>query len=122
MITYELVNITEHELTYHYYPEDDRAASPGIIVVDLVRMSVDMKRPAEKDVFRPASEEEKAAMGAGINKMREERGEAPLSDDVLAAMTKAAGKYECLNPVMQDIAGALYGGDIFELKGGRIDN
>lgn len=122
MITYELVNITDQELTYHYYPEDDRTLSPGIIVVDMVRKTLDMKRPAEKDVFRPASEEEKAAMGAAINKMREEMGEPPLSDDILAAMTKAAGKYEYLNPVMQDIAAALYGGDVLELKGGRIDN
>ena len=121
MITYELVNITEEGLIYHYYPEDDRTASPGIILVDIVNKTVDMKRPAEKDVFRPASEEEKAAMGAAINKMREERGESPLSDDILAAMTKAAGKYEYLNPVMQEIAGELYGGNVLELKGGTIE-
>ena len=119
MVTFELVNKTEQELTYHYYPEDDRDSSPGIIVVDKVRMAVDMKRPAEKDVFRPASDEEKAAMGAGINAMREQRGEPPLADEILAAMTKAAGKYEYLNPVMQEIAGAFYGGT--ELEGGKVE-
>ena len=119
MITFELVNRTDEELTYHYYPDDDRTVSPGIIVVDKVRGAVDMRRPAEKDVFRPASDAEKAAMGQAINALREQRGETPLSDDVLALMTKAAGKYECLDPVMQQIAGAFYGGN--ELEKGTIE-
>ena len=119
MITFELVEKTDEMLTYHYYPEDDRTASPGIIVVDKVRGAVDMRRPAEKDIFRPASEEEKTAMGAAINDLRRQRGEAPLSEDVLALMTKAAGKYECLDPVMQQIAGAFYGGK--ELEKGTVE-
>lgn len=119
MITFEIVEKTDEMLTYHYYPEDDRTASPGIIVVDKVRGAVDMRRPAEKDSFRPATEEEKAAMGAAINAMREQRGESPLSEDILSAMTKAAGKYECLDPVMQQIAGAFYGGT--ELEKGTIE-
>ena len=119
MITFELVEKTDEKLIYHYYPEDDRTMSPGIIEVDRVRMSVDMRRPAEKDVFRPATDEEKAAMGASINAMREQRGEPPLADDILAAMTRASGKYECLDPVMQQIAGAFYGGT--ELEKGTIE-
>lgn len=119
MITFELVEKTDKTLTYHYYPEDDRTASPGIIVVDKERGAVDMRRPAEKDIFRPASEEEKAAMGAAINELRQQRGEAPLSEEMLALMTKAAGKYECLDPVMQQIAGAFYSGT--DLEKGTIE-
>ena len=119
MIIFEIVEKTDEMLTYHYYPEDDRSASPGIIVVDKVRMIVEMRRPAEKDTFRPATEEEKTAMGVSINAMREQRGEPPLADEILAAMTKASGKYECLNLVMNQIAGAFYGGT--ELEKGTIE-
>ena len=73
-------------------------------------MAVEMKKPAEKDFFRPASDEEKAAMQAGLNSMREKRGDPPLPQDILDKMTQAAGKYVYLDPVMQQIAGAFYSG------------
>ncbi len=119
MVTFQLVERTGETLTYEYYPEDDHTGAPGIIVVDLARMAVDMRKPAEKDVFRPASDEEKAAMQAGLNAMREKRGDAPLDKDILDKMTQAAGKYVYLDPAMQQIAGAFYSGN--PIESGRVD-
>lgn len=119
MVTFQLVEKTDEILKYEYYPEDDRTGAPGIIVVDRVRMTVDMRKPAERDVFRPASDEEKAAMQAGLNAMREKRGDPPLDQDILDRMTQAAGKYVYLDPAMQQIAGAFYSGNPAE--GGKVD-
>ncbi len=119
MVTFELVEKSGEMLRYEYYPEDDHSAAPGIIVVDLTRMAVDMRKPAEKDVFRPASDEEKAAMQAGLNAMRKKRGDPPLPKEILDSMTRAAGKYVYLDPAMQMIANAFYSGS--PLEKGRAD-
>ncbi len=119
MVTFELVENTGDTLRYEYYPEDDRSAAPGVIVVDKTRMAVDMRKPAENDIFRPASDEEKAAMQAGLNAMREKRGDPPLPQEILDSMTRAAGKYVYLDPAMQAIANAFYGGQ--PLESGRAD-
>ena len=119
MVTFQLVEATDEILRYECYPEDDRSAAPGIIVVDKTRMAVDMRKPAEKDVFRPASDEEKAAMQAGLNAMREKRGDPPLPQDILDKMTQAAGKYVYLDPAMQRIADAFYSGN--PTDGGKVE-
>lgn len=119
MVTFQLVEKTDEILRYEYYPEDDRSAAPGIIVVDRTRMAVDMRKPAERDEFRPASDEEKAAMQAGLNAMRADRGDPPLDQDILDKMTQAAGKYVYLDPAMQKIAGAFYSGA--PVESGRVD-
>lgn len=83
MVTYELVVREGDMLTYNYWPEDDRSAECGTIIVDLTSETANLVRPAERDFKSHTTGADMNAMRDDINRMRMERGERRLSEEEL---------------------------------------
>ena len=83
MVTYELVSRAGETFTYHYWPEDDRKASPGTFVVDLATETATLTMPAEKDFKCRTTGAEMNSLREAINQMRMEAGKQPLSEEEL---------------------------------------
>lgn len=83
MVTYELVQRNDDTLRYEYWPEGDRASEPGVFVVDLNSETARLERPAGKDFLCRTTGSEMNALRDSTNRMREESGEPPLTEEEL---------------------------------------
>lgn len=90
MITYELVQRAEGMLRYEYWPEGDQTSEPGVFAVDLNSETAHLERPAEKDSLCRTTGSEMNALRDSINRMREENGELPLTEEELPAEPEGA--------------------------------
>ena len=90
MITYELVQRAEGMLRYEYWPEGDQSSEPGVFAVDLNSETAHLERPAEKDSLCRTTGSEMNALRDSINRMREENGELPLTEEELPAEPEGA--------------------------------
>ena len=84
MVTYEIVQRDEGMLRYEYWPEGDQGSEPGVFAVDLNSETAHLERPAEKDSLCRTTGSEMNALRDSISRMREERGEPPLSEEELS--------------------------------------
>ena len=82
MVTFKLVEQTEKNLIYWYYPEKHQDSESGIITVDLEKDEIEITKVAADDFVRDIPPEEINSLIDSINEMRQERGEADLEEHV----------------------------------------
>lgn len=82
MVTFKLVEQTEKNLIYWYYPENHQDSEPGIITVDLEKDEIEITKVAADDFVRDIHPEEINSLIDSINEMRQERGETDLEEHV----------------------------------------
>ncbi len=85
MVTFKLVEQTEKNLTYWYYPEDHQDSDPGIIEVDLEKEEIEITKVAADDFERDIPPEEINNLIIEINQMKQARGETDLEELVTEA-------------------------------------
>lgn len=75
MVTFELIEKTEKELIYHYYPENKRDREAGVIFVDLIHNNkINITKIAEEDFERDITADELNNFAEIINQMMIENG------------------------------------------------
>ena len=88
MVTFKLVNQTDNDVIYHYYPEGKEELGSGIIRLDLAHKTIVLEQLAENDFERVTTKEELNELRASINQLRLEEEGKELSEDEWPIATK----------------------------------
>ena len=80
MVTFELIESTEAFAVYWYYPEDDRSAGHGVLILDKRQNQTILSELAPKDAYRQVSMEESDRLRSAVNEMRRLRGAPELTE------------------------------------------
>ena len=115
MVRYELIEKTENELVYWYYPEGREDRRHGIVSVNLSTNSIVISELAEDDFEREISVEEHNHFIDSLNEMIKETGQSDFVDHVTEPEIYAF--YGC--QVIQGLRKELNAGNIPE-KGTRV--
>lgn len=87
MVTFRMIFKSDKEIRYEYFPEGNKASTPGIIDINLVNKEIKVLLPAEQDILITATAESLNVMRKSINEMRAELGEQPLTEEELPIVT-----------------------------------
>lgn len=74
MVSFVLIEKSENQLVYWYYPEGNEDKRPGVIIVDRIKEEIDISEVAEEDWERDIPPEEINELVESINQMKRERG------------------------------------------------
>lgn len=103
MVKFKMVLKTDKEIIYEYYPENDRTCEAGLIRIDLIALTIEVLKPAERDVKSICKEEKLNSMREHINEMRVENGELTYSEDELPTATEDSEFYYYASHVINKI-------------------
>ncbi len=81
MVTYEFVSEDDKSVVFHYYPEGKKEYKPGIIVIDLDNLKIDIVEMAQGDIDVIITLEEQLDMRNSSNEIRIEEGRDPLTKE-----------------------------------------
>lgn len=85
MVTFKLVEKSEKQLVYHYFPEGKENDKFGIISLDISNGSFNIVKIAKDDFKITHTKEELNELKNSINEMRKKRGEAELTEELPTA-------------------------------------
>ena len=88
MVTFKLLDKTEKEIRYEYFPEDDKNSEAGLIGINIDEESIVVAKPAERDSLMRVLASELNEMRDSINEMRKENGEPLLTEEELPTATE----------------------------------
>ena len=114
MVSFRLISKTEKEIKYEYFPENDKNALPGIIVIDREKEDIFVLQQAEKDFSRIIPVSELNALRDSVDEMRQEDGMPPLTEEDWPKATKDDIYYFYASNAISKIADAYNEGEILE--------
>lgn len=108
MVKFKLIEETDAQLIYWYYPEGNYDGDYGIIMVDRINETIEVTKVAEDDWERDIPTEEINELIEAINKMRAERG----SDNLEELVTEPEHSIYYADHAVHEIAKRLREGEI----------
>ena len=80
MVIFNLHSRNETEIKYEYYPEGNKEYTPGIIVIDIIRLKIKKIIPSKQDFYIKHTAEELNELRYAANQMRIEEGRPEITD------------------------------------------
>lgn len=112
MVTFKLVEENEKYLVYWYFPNGEKDADYGIILLDKLNGTIEIQKMATNDFSHIVTVSEQNELRDFVNYMRKEEGLPPLSEDEWPSATTEFTKTFFADHAISKIAEGYNSGNI----------
>ena len=114
MLKFKLISKENGIYIYEYYPEGDFSKKPGIVKLDTNKEEIEVVVMAEEDFVRIITAEELNVSRESMNKLRQEEGDPPLTEEEWPLAKEDEEYYLYASPMIAKICDDFAAGDLKE--------
>ena len=114
MVEFKLKSKENGIYIYEYYPEGDFSKKPGIVKLDTNKEEIEIAVMAEEDFVRIITAEELNESRESMNKLRQEEGDPPLTEEEWPLAKEDEEYYLYASPMIAKICDDFAAGDLKE--------
>ena len=103
MVIFNLHSRNETEIKYEYYPEGNKEYTPGIIVIDIIRLKIKKIIPSKQDFYIKHTVEELNELRYAANQMRIEEGRPEITEEEWPSAKKDIEYYKYAQHTIEKI-------------------
>ena len=114
MVIFKLISKENGIYVYEYYPEGDFSKKPGIVKLDTNKQKLELIVMAEEDFVRIITAEELNESRESMNKLRQEEGDPPFTEEEWPLAKEDEEYYLYASPMIAKICDDFVAGDLKE--------